>query len=109
MVTPAAVDALFAAWLRSHERALPTDRELAAFVATLLPAQRRAARVFVRGFVAGCDFCEGVERERTDADLAAIAARLAAVRDFIAELRAARPPESTGDDAGSGTATTDQP
>jgi hypothetical protein len=92
MSAPRDLDALFATWLRQHAREQPDDGDLAAFIAALPSvALRRAARLYARGFVRGCDFCTASERAQSDADLAAVAA-------LVASLRAARalpPPEST--------------
>lgn len=100
MVTPAAIDQLLADWLRTHERAVPTDRALAAFIDGLpLPAQRRAARLFARGFLRGCAYCADIERERAVADLGAVAERLRATLDLVESLRGP-PPGSTTPAAG---------
>ena len=95
MVTPAAVDRLFADYLAAHERAAPTDAELAALIAALpVPAQRRAARLYARGFVRGCDYCGDLARRQAAPDLAAIEARVATLLAFVRALR--QPPEGPG-------------
>lgn len=71
-----AVDALFDQWLSAYEESLPSDRDLVAFVASLPAAQRRAAQVYARGFLRGWAFCERAERQRYEADLAAIETHL---------------------------------
>jgi hypothetical protein len=73
----------------------PTDAELAALIASLaLPGQRRAARLYARGFVRGCDYCGQLGRDQFAPDLAAIEERLTTVLRFVRALR--QPPESQG-------------
>lgn len=92
MVTPAAVDALFVAWLRDHEHGTPTDRELAAYIAGLpLAAQRRAAQHYARGFVRGCAFCRTLDAAQAADDLATMESRTLALLAFIRVLRGASP------------------
>ena len=102
MVTPAAVNALIVGWLRQHEHTPPSDRELAAFVATLpLAAQRRAVRLYARGFLHGCEFCSAAERERAAADLGRVAERVRAALALVEALRGPPPgsPTAPADDA----------
>ena len=92
MVTPAAIDTLFAAWLADYAGHTPTDGELAAFVAALpLVAQRRAARVYASGFLRGCDFCTTQERAQFATDLATIETRLVDVLEVVRAVRGASP------------------
>ncbi len=92
MVTPAAVDQLFAAWLADQAGRTPTDGELAAFVAALpLPAQRRAARQYAIGFVRGCDYCTTQEHAQARADLGIVEDRLAVVLAVVRALRGPPP------------------
>lgn len=98
MVTPDALDQIFAAYLAAHERRAPTDTELAALIASFaFPTQRRAARHYVRGFLRGCDYCDALGRQQTVRDLDSLARHLRVVVAFVQDLRAAAaPPESTG-------------
>ena len=94
---PASIDEIFAAWLRTHERAAPTDHDLTRFVAAFpFPGQRRAARLYARGFVRGCDFCEALGNRQRAQDLARLDAILSVAVALVRDLRAAAtPPEST--------------
>ena len=92
MITPAALDRLFAGYLATAARTAPSETALAALIATLpFPTQRRAARLYARGFVRGCDYCHAAARQGFDRDLAAIETEVRAVLASIEALRRASP------------------